>query len=104
MAQDIVVKGAGNMGGLLDVETDDFVTFTVDGQLFGIPILQVSDILTIEDVASIPLAPTKVKGSINLRGRIVTVNDVRTCLGIPKNPDRRTAVRLDQRGTLFDHL
>ena len=88
MAQDIVLKENVGLGGLLDKETDDFVTFIVDGQLFGIPVLQVSDILNIDDIAAIPMAPPQVMGSINLRGRIVTVIDVRTCLGLPTAPNR----------------
>ena len=59
MAQDIVIKESAGLGGLLDKETDDFVTFIVDDQLFGIPVLQVSDILNIDDIAAIPLADRK---------------------------------------------
>ena len=66
------------------IETEDFVTFFIEDQLFGIPVLQVQDILTPDSIASIPLAPPEVAGSINLRGRIVTVIDVRTRLGLAK--------------------
>ncbi len=69
------------------IETEDFVTFFIDKQLFGIPVLQVQDILTPDSIASIPLAPPEVAGSINLRGRIVTVIDVRTRLGLPKREE-----------------
>ncbi len=65
-------------------DTEEFVTFFVENQLFGIPVLKVQDILTPDSIASIPLAPPEVAGSINLRGRIVTVIDVRTRLGLPK--------------------
>jgi len=61
---------------------EDFVTFYVADQMFGIPVLKVQDILTPDNIASIPLASAEVKGSINLRGRIVTVIDVRICLGL----------------------
>jgi purine-binding chemotaxis protein CheW len=63
--------------------TTDYVTFTVAGQLFGIPVLKVQDILVPDKIAHVPLAPPEVRGSINLRGRIVTVIDVRTRLGLP---------------------
>ncbi len=63
---------------------EDFVTFIIKGQLFGIPVLKVQDILTPNNIAAIPLAPPEVKGSINLRGRIVTVVDVRVRLGLGK--------------------
>jgi purine-binding chemotaxis protein CheW len=69
-------------------DQDDFVTFFVGNQMFGIPVLNVQDILTPEHIASIPLAPAEVRGSINLRGRIVTVIDVRVRLGMkPKNKE-----------------
>ncbi len=63
-----------------------FVTVYVEGQLFGIPVERVQDILIPEKIARIPLAPPEVAGSINLRGRIVTVIDVRTRLGLTKKP------------------
>jgi purine-binding chemotaxis protein CheW len=67
-----------------------YVTFTVAGQLFGIPVLQVQDILVPGQIAPIPLAPPEVRGAINLRGRIVTVIDMRIRLGLtgaPGSPD-----------------
>lgn len=66
----------------LHQDLHQFVTFTVNGQMFGVPVLRVQDILQTEKIASIPLAPPEVRGSINLRGRIVTVIDVRVRLGI----------------------
>jgi len=66
---------------------DDFVTFMIGEQLFGIPVLQVQDILQPDKIASIPLAPPEVKGSINLRGRIVTVFNVRQRLGLDPLPE-----------------
>jgi purine-binding chemotaxis protein CheW len=56
------------------------VTMRVDGQLFGIPVLHVRDVFKEQRVASIPLAPPEILGSINLRGRIVTVIDLRVRL------------------------
>jgi len=61
---------------------EDFVTFFIGHQMFGIPVLNVQDILTPASIAAIPLAPPEVRGSINLRGRIVTVIDVRVRLGL----------------------
>ncbi len=69
-----------------------FVTFKVADQLFGVPVGQVQDILTLSAIASVPLAPPEVRGMINLRGRIVTVIDVRMRLGLPR-PDEATARR-----------
>lgn len=71
------------VGGVSSAE-QVFVTVYVDHQLFGIPVERVQDILVPEKIARIPLAPPEVAGSINLRGRIVTVIDVRTRLGLEK--------------------
>ncbi len=68
-------------------DLEDFVTFRVKKQLFGIPVLMVQDILSPDRIASIPLAPPEVRGSINLRGRIVTVIDVRVRLGLPASTE-----------------
>ena len=62
----------------------EFVTFTVGGNLFGVPVLRVQDTLIPDRIATVPLAPPEVRGSINLRGRIVTVIDMRTRLGLPQ--------------------
>lgn len=61
----------------------DFLTINIAGQMFGIPILQVQDVLGHQNVARIPLAPPQVAGALNLRGRIVTAVNVRRCLGLP---------------------
>jgi purine-binding chemotaxis protein CheW len=66
---------------------EDYVTFKIADQLFGIPVLKVQDILMPDHIAFIPLAPKEVAGSINLRGRIVTVIDVRVRLGLSKRTD-----------------
>ncbi|PCI99274.1 MAG: chemotaxis protein CheW [Alphaproteobacteria bacterium] len=63
--------------------SEDFLTITVGKQLFGIPVLQVQDVLRAQDVTKIPLAPPEIAGSLNLRGRIVTAVDVRRCLSMP---------------------
>ena len=85
MAQALV---SARGGAVIAPETQkDFVTFIVGTQLFGIPVLKVQDILKSEKIARIPLAPPEVRGSINLRGRIVTVIDVRTRLGMSPRTD-----------------
>jgi purine-binding chemotaxis protein CheW len=59
-----------------------FVTFSVADHYFGVPVMRVQDILTPDAIASVPLGPSEVRGLINLRGRIVTVIDVRTRLSL----------------------
>ena len=61
----------------------DLVTMSVANAQFGVPVLQVRDVLDNPKTYSVPLAPPEVKGSINLRGRIVTAIDLRVRLGLP---------------------
>jgi purine-binding chemotaxis protein CheW len=63
----------------------DFVSFAIAGQLFGVPVLQVQDVLRPQAITRIPMAPPEILGSLNLRGRIVTVVDTRHRLGLPKS-------------------
>lgn len=68
-------------------ETRMLVTMRVDNQLFGIPVGAVRDVLKEHKVARVPLAPPEIRGSINLRGRIVTVIDLRRRLHLVENAD-----------------
>lgn len=84
-------------------ETRDFVTMLIDGQLFGIPVLTVQDVLGPQRITRIPLAPPEVAGSLNLRGRIVTAIDVRLRLGLaPRPADKKPmSVVVDMSGELY---
>ena len=91
MAEDLVTADHHDLTATHPGENlQDFVTFFVGDQMFGIPVLHVQDILTPDSIASIPLAPPEVRGSINLRGRIVTVIDVRVRLGMETRKPRPT--------------
>lgn len=61
----------------------EFVTLRVAGQIFGLPVATVQDVLRMQMIRPIPLAPREVAGSLNLRGRIVTAIDMRRRLGLP---------------------
>ena len=87
METEIVADEHQNLSTHPGEDLEDFVTFTIGNQMFGIPVLRVQDILTPDQIAPIPLAPSEVRGSIDLRGRIVTVIDVRVRLGLPPRED-----------------
>ncbi len=63
-------------------EVQQHVTFLLHKQEFGIPISHCREILRAGAITRIPEAPAEVRGVVNLRGRIVPVVDVRTCLGL----------------------
>jgi purine-binding chemotaxis protein CheW len=66
------------------MSTQDFVTIRLAGQLLGIPVLSVHDVLKPQKITRVPLAPDSVAGVLNLRGRIVTAVDLRSSLGLPR--------------------
>jgi purine-binding chemotaxis protein CheW len=62
----------------------DYLTVHLYDQIFGIPVLQIQDVLRSMQVTKVPLAPAEVSGALNLRGRIVTAINVRRSLGLPE--------------------
>jgi purine-binding chemotaxis protein CheW len=84
----------------------DLVTLIVGGQLFGIPVLQVRDVLGAQRLTRIPLAPAEIAGSLNLRGRIVTAIDLRVRLGLAQTAeqDERMSVVVEHSGELYSLL
>src|SRR5579884_1873417 len=79
------------------------VTLTVAGQLCGVPVLGVRDVLSQQTITRIPLAPPEVAGSLNLRGRIVTAIDLRRRLRLPPAPLNcpTMSVVTEQEGELY---
>jgi purine-binding chemotaxis protein CheW len=67
---------------LEDTATLELVTMSLSGYAFGIGVRHVHDILGPQAIARVPLASEAVTGSINLRGRIVTVLDLSVVLGL----------------------
>jgi purine-binding chemotaxis protein CheW len=60
----------------------EYVTALVGGQLFGLAISRVQDVFVPEGLTRVPLAAPEVAGLLNLRGRILTVVDLRRRLGL----------------------
>ena len=84
----------------------EYVTAMIGGQLFGLPISRVQDVFMPERLTRVPLSSAEIVGLLNLRGRIVTVVDMRARLGLPKNDDGKPpmAVGVDLRGESYGLL
>lgn len=83
--------------------SEKLLTFTLAGQGFGIPVLQVSDVLGPQKVTHAPLSPASISGVMNLRGRIVTAIDMRRCLGQGTRgaQERGMSIVVEQDGELY---
>lgn len=60
-----------------------YVTFHLDGALYGIEVNKVTEILHGEDTTNVPLSPEAITGLVNLRGQIATLIDLRKQLNLP---------------------
>lgn len=82
---------------------ESFVSVTICGQLFGVPIHRVSDVFQMSSMTRAPLAPPAVAGIFNLRGRIVTAIDMRRRLNLPPFPSEQglMAVGVEFRGNAY---
>jgi purine-binding chemotaxis protein CheW len=60
----------------------EYVSVTIGDQLFGLPIGRVQDVFVADRMTKVPLAPPEVAGILSLRGRLVTVIDMRARLDL----------------------
>ena len=59
-----------------------WVTFRLEGETYGVNVMQVQEVLRYTEIAPVPGAPDYVLGIINLRGNVVTVIDTRMRFGL----------------------
>src|SRR5204862_8242188 len=84
----------------------EYVTVMIGGQLFGLPISRVQDVFMPDRITRVPLSPPEIAGVLNLRGRIVTVVDMRRRLGLPPRTDDKPsmAVGIELKGESYGLL
>jgi purine-binding chemotaxis protein CheW len=90
----------------VDGNMQEYVTATIAGQLFGLPIRRVQDVFIPEGLTRVPLAPPEIAGVLNLRGRIVTLIDMRCRLGLERRADDAPfmAIGVESRGESYGLL
>jgi purine-binding chemotaxis protein CheW len=64
-----------------------FCTFYVDRQFFGVPVQQVQEVIRYQEMTRVPLVPRVIRGLINHRGQIVVAIDLRRRLNAPERPE-----------------
>lgn len=84
----------------------EYVTVTVGEQLLGLPIARVHDVFLPARITRVPLSRPEIAGVLNLRGRIVTMLDMRSRLGLPRPATgvERMAVGVEFRGEAYGLL
>jgi purine-binding chemotaxis protein CheW len=87
-------------------DAGQLVTVFVGGQMFGLPILKVRDVFVVNELTPVPLAPASVSGLFNLRGRVLTILNMRALLGLPPHDvaGDAMAIGIEWRGEAFGLL
>ena len=63
--------------------TIELACFGVNGQVYGVDVLQIREIVRWQEVTPLPKAPALIEGVIDLRGDVVPVVDLGRALGGP---------------------
>ena len=66
------------------VEDLQAVVFMLNKAYYGVPILQVQEIVKMTEITEIPNTPDFVQGIVNLRGKIIPIIDMRKRFGLPE--------------------
>jgi purine-binding chemotaxis protein CheW len=78
------------------------VGFQIGRETYGVPITSLHEIVRVPEITSVPGAPDYMEGVINLRGKIVSVLDLRKRLGeSPVAPSKQNRILvLEHKGKL----
>ena len=74
------------------------VGFQVGRETYGVPITTLHEIVRVPEITAVPDAPDYLEGVINLRGKIVSVMDLRKRFG-----DKNAAVKKNNRILVVEH-
>jgi len=75
---DVVHKGSDI------ISTDQYVTFLINDETYGIEVLHVKEIVGMTSMTTVPNSEKYLKGIMNLRGNVVPVIDLRIKFHIPE--------------------
>jgi purine-binding chemotaxis protein CheW len=87
---------------LAPVALDEYLTFRLAGETYGVEIGRVVEVLRTPPITEVPRAPADVRGVISVRGDVITVIDPRGRLGLAHAegpPARRMVIVEDGQGS-----
>ncbi len=93
MAQQLQQTSGGRAVAATGGEVQQYLTFTLSGEMFALGILNVKEIIEYGNLTEIPMMPAFIRGVINLRGAVVPVIDLAARFGgTPATVQRRTCI------------
>ena len=83
-----------------------YLTFTLDKEVYGIPIKKVKEIIGMMEITHIPKTQHYIKGVINLRGKIIPLMDLRLKFGMEEKAynDRTCVIVIEVHLSEFQRL
>ena len=71
-----------------------FLVFDLVDENYGVPLSSVKEVIGLTEITKVPNVPEFFKGLINLRGKIISVIDLRTKLKLPSTEyeDKKTTI------------
>lgn len=86
--------------GAADDSPQQYLTFSLGGEVFALGILNVKEIIEFGNITEIPMMPTFIRGVINLRGAVVPVIDLSARFGgAASTVSRRTCIVIVELGS-----
>lgn len=76
-----VAEGVSGTG----VGSDQFLTFELSGEIYGVSLARVREIIGLGTMTRIPMMPEFIAGVVNLRGNVLPVIDLAHRLGFPSS-------------------
>ncbi|HOP62571.1 MAG TPA: chemotaxis protein CheW [Spirochaetota bacterium] len=80
----MTIETTQNIDDTIANSSEQYVTFLINDETYGIEVLRVKEIVGMTTVTSVPNSEKYLKGVINLRGIVVPVIDLRLKFNIPE--------------------
>jgi purine-binding chemotaxis protein CheW len=75
-----------------DARGGKYLTFFLAGEEYGLEILKVHEIISMLPITRVPRTPPYVRGVINLRGKVISIVDLRQKFGLERSPETETCM------------
>ena len=73
------------------VQRTEYLAFQLDDEIYAVDIARIGEILRIPPITPVPRAPDRIMGIVGVRGRVLTVLDLRSRLGLSRPEASRHA-------------
>ena len=82
-------------------QKQQFVVFFLADEVYGVDADQVRDITSVSEITVLPDMPDFVEGTIDLRGQVITIIDLRKRFGLPERQEQNEnrIIILEREGT-----